>query len=405
MTGLTREPCTAGTLVTAGHGFYPLCGLAGPRHPAASAVRGNRLPSVRKPIGMHGLLLAATCMLLASPLYAQSGWCPATLVPGSPAARAVLRDAEKRLADAPRPLPVVRTEGLLPGQGGREASAVARRDLPKMRTFALAWRLSADRRHLSALARYLDAWTATYRLSYSPIDETHFEAMIDAYAVAGPDLPEPTRQATAAFLRSMAAGYIERMERGRGVPRDTWTNNWQSHRVKLVSMAAAALVDERLFGAARKLYGEQLQATIRDDGSVEDFHQRDALHYVIYRPAAPGARSACGAHSRRRLAGRWYGPPLPGPGTAVAAALCAGRTAASGIRAIEGALRCAAPRRRDEGIQRPLGSEHCGRLVLDRIAAGCAVPGSGAITGARAARLDGGLLEGGWKSRLTVSGP
>jgi hypothetical protein len=225
------------------------------------------------------------------------GWCPAAADRDAPAARAVLREAEMRLFDPPRPLPVVRTEGLLPGQGGREESLVARRDLPRMRSFALAWWLTHDGRHAQALARYLDAWTSVYRISYSPIDETHFEAMVDAYAIAGEALPEATRRAAAEFLHSMAAGYIARMDRGRGERKDTWINNWQSHRVKIVTLIAVALDDPGLFADARRLYREQLAANIRKDGSVEDFHLRDALHYVVY-DLEPLARAAMAAKLR-----------------------------------------------------------------------------------------------------------
>lgn len=210
---------------------------------------------------------------------------------------AVLREADKRLGDPPRPMPVVHTEGTLPGQGIREQSLVARRDLPQMRAFALAWKLSGDPRYAQALSRYLDAWIGVYRPSFNPVDETHFEAVADAYAIAGEAIPASTRQATADFLRTMASGYIERMDSGRGERRATWTNNWQSHRVKIVTLAAVALNDQGLFAHARRLYLEQLAANIRADGSVEDFHQRDALHYVTY-DLEPLARAALAARLR-----------------------------------------------------------------------------------------------------------
>jgi hypothetical protein len=166
--------------------------------------------------------------------------------------REVIRYADRRLREEPRPMPVVRTEGLLPGNATREQSLIARRDLPQMRAFAMAWKLSGDSRYAQALSRYLDAWLKVYRISFSPIDETHFDAVADAYAMAGEALPASIRQATADFLRAMASGYIERMDRGRGERRSTWTNNWQSHRVKIVTLAAVALDDADLFAQARR---------------------------------------------------------------------------------------------------------------------------------------------------------
>ncbi len=249
----------------------------------------------------ESVLLSCAALAFAMPAAAAAppvaDWCPATAAAAATARNTVLREADKRLGDDPRPMPVVHTEGTLPGQGIREQSLIARRDLPQMRAFALAWKLSGDQRYAQALSRYLDAWTKVYRPSFSPIDETHFEAVADAYALAGEALPAPTRQAAEDFLRAMASGYVERMDRGRGERRSTWTNNWQSHRVKIVTLAAVALNDESLFVHARRLYLAQLADNIRVDGSVEDFHQRDALHYVTY-DLEPLARAALAARLR-----------------------------------------------------------------------------------------------------------
>lgn len=226
-------------------------------------------------------ILCALTLLWAMPAAA-ANWCPAPAAGNTTAARAVLREADKRVGDAPRPLPVVHTEGTLPGQGIYDASLVARRDLPQMRAFALAWRASGDARYLEATTRYLDAWVKVYQPSFNPVDETHFEVMADAYAITATALPPETRRATADFLRGMASGYVTRIDRGRGEKKDTWTNNWQSHRVKIVTVIAVALDDETLFTDARRIYMDQLNANLRADGTVQDFHLRDALHYVTY---------------------------------------------------------------------------------------------------------------------------
>jgi len=240
--------------------------------------------------------LFALTLLCATPTSA-TDWCQVPAAKDTAALRALLREAEKRVNDAPRPLPVVHTEGTLPNQGIREESLVARRDLPQMRAFALAWRATQEVRYLDAAARYFDAWVKVYRASFNPVDETHFEAMADAYAITAPALPPATRRATADFLRGMASGYVTRIDRGRGEKKDTWTNNWQSHRVKIVTVIALALDDDALFADARRLYIDQLNANLRADGTVQDFHQRDALHYVTY-DLEPLSRAALAAKLR-----------------------------------------------------------------------------------------------------------
>lgn len=242
----------------------------------------------------------AALFALTLPCAASAGaadWCPTPAAKDAPTTRALLREADKRVNDAPRPLPVVHTEGTLPNQGIREESLVARRDLPQMRAFALAWRATQETRYLEAAARYFDAWVKVYRASFNPVDETHFEAMADAYAITAPALPPSTRRATADFLRGMASGYVTRIDRGRGQKNETWTNNWQSHRVKIVTVIAVALEDEALFADARRIYVDQLNANLRADGTVEDFHLRDALHYVTY-DLEPLVRAALAAKLR-----------------------------------------------------------------------------------------------------------
>jgi hypothetical protein len=60
----------------------------------------------------------------------------------------ILRRAKAGLDRTPAPLPVVHTEGTLPGKGIREISTKAREDLPTMFNLALAYRMTGDKRYL-----------------------------------------------------------------------------------------------------------------------------------------------------------------------------------------------------------------------------------------------------------------
>jgi hypothetical protein len=94
----------------------------------------------------------------------------------------------------------------------------------------------------------------------------------------------------------MAEGYLARMQAMRAEAKGTSINNWQSHRVKIVTLAAVALRDNRLLADARTAYLRQLDANMRPDGSVIDFEERDALHYVVY-DLEPLTRAALAASS------------------------------------------------------------------------------------------------------------
>jgi hypothetical protein len=196
----------------------------------------------------------------------------------SAAGVATIADAEAGLARSPGPLAVVHTEGTLPGQGIRDVSLVARRDLPTMLDLALAYRLTGDRKYLDAADRFLLAWADTYVVSLNPIDETNFDAMILAYDLTEPDLPAATREAVDGFLRNLATGYLDEMD---GAPRHFYTN-WQSHRIKIAALASFQLGDPRLIERTFEDYRKHVASNVLADGTVFDFHERDAIHYVLY---------------------------------------------------------------------------------------------------------------------------
>ena len=197
---------------------------------------------------------------------------------GRPGGQAAIAAADAALSRPPGPLPVVHTEGTLPGQGIRDASLVARRDLPTMLDFALAYRLTGERKYLEAADRFLRAWADTYIVSLNPIDETNFDAMILAYDLTEGDLPTETRTAVDGFLRSLATGYLDDMD---GAPKHFYTN-WQSHRIKIAALASFQLGDPQLIERTFEDYQKHVATNVLADGTVFDFHERDAIHYVLY---------------------------------------------------------------------------------------------------------------------------
>ncbi|MGC6388828.1 alginate lyase family protein [Ewingella sp. S1.OA.A_B6] len=223
--------------------------------------------------------------LLCTPwLTNAADFCSPSPDRNSPAATSLLRSVDAHLANNPDALPHLHTEGTLLHRGIRDESEVAEKDLPLMRDAALAWRLNGDSRYLNQTSRYLAAWVNTYQPSYDPIDETHFESLIIAYSVTQHALAPDLRNATQTFLRQMAQGYVKRIIQAKQKPHPStiFMDNWQSHRIKLVTMIAFVLDDKPLQEQAKMLFKQQTGENINADGSVFDFYERDALHYVVY---------------------------------------------------------------------------------------------------------------------------
>ncbi|UYY59843.1 alginate lyase family protein [Sphingomonas sp. S2-65] len=196
----------------------------------------------------------------------------------TPAARAVIARAQAALGRPPGAIPKLHTEGTLPGHGIRDVSIAAKADHPIVLDLALAWAITRDRRYLDQAARYLENWADTYQMSFNPIDETSFDMLVLANDLTASDLPRPLAAKLDGFWRRMASGYLDAMD---GKPHNAHTN-WQSHRIKLATLAAYRTGDTRLIERARAAYRRQVAVNLRPDGSTFDFEERDALHYVTY---------------------------------------------------------------------------------------------------------------------------
>ncbi|WP_443747214.1 alginate lyase family protein [Asticcacaulis solisilvae] len=253
---------------------------------------------------MRSALLAvmALALPLAAARSAHAGdWCSVSPAEAAQSLPAVTKRLQPLLDSQPRPMAVMHTEGTLPHQGIRDQSIEARKQLPIMRDAAYAWRAGAGDAYLTLSIRYFNAWAAVYQPNLNPIDETNFDAFFDTYAVIAPRLDPADRTKADAFLRKWGRDIVASVDAHNVVSQSpqahTWDNNWQSHRVKIITMIAAATGDDALFNDARRLFQAQVAANIKPDGEVIDFAERDALHYVIY-DLEPFTQAALAARMR-----------------------------------------------------------------------------------------------------------
>jgi len=249
---------------------------------------------------MRPTILIGLVLAIGGP--AQAGeWCPVPIEQAQQQIEARPIALPPKNAE-PHPLARVHTEGTLPHQGIRDQSLEAERDWPMMLNAALAWRAGVNERHFETARRFLLGWVDTYVPDLNPIDETNLDALIDTYAIIGDRLDGAERTRVAAWLKKWGWDYVASIK---NAPKagGIWTNNWQSHRVKLITMIAAATGDDRLFAEARRLFRAQVAVNLLPDGQVIDFADRDALHYVVY-DLEPLLRAALAAQSYGRE--DWY---------------------------------------------------------------------------------------------------
>jgi hypothetical protein len=229
---------------------------------------------------------------------------------------AIVDRARKLLDRDPAPAKHIRVEGVSSGQtqvpgvavkSAETADSIARsrislEDMEAMLDLALAWRVTGEKPFLRKACQYIEAWVSTYELSFNPVDEGRFDNLILAYDLVETRAPKALRDKADAFMRQMATGYIEAMETGNVPIKPTLTNNWQSHRIKLATLAAYQLGDDQLIARSHDLFNKQVDANLFGDGTTVDFQQRDALHYVTYSVGSQlTAAAAAQAHGKD-----WY---------------------------------------------------------------------------------------------------
>ena len=206
--------------------------------------------------------------------------------------------AQAAMSQMPHALEHLHTEGTLPHHGIRDQSLDAERNFPAARDLAVGYCVtgSADfREHALAI---LNDWLKVYQPDYNPIDETILDPLFLAADILRSDFSQDTESRWQTFNENFAQNYLKAAD---GHVQDA--DNWQSHRIKLATLAAFSTGDTALIGHAESDFTTQLSRNINSDGSVYDFARRDALHYVVY-DLEPLVTATLAAHNHGQ---NWFG--------------------------------------------------------------------------------------------------
>jgi hypothetical protein len=240
---------------------------------------------------MCAIAACAAAILTLSPVGAQSYQCTQAqmdrlegLLKGDAAARAAFapleREATAALSAAPRPVAAIRSEGLLDADPLKIATEKALGDMGKVFALSLMWRLERKPETLGKASDYLLAWAGVNRGRGDPIDDTNLEPAFRAYDLLREALGPADRAKIEAWFSQVADAEIEAF--AAHPDRTTSFNNWNSHRLKIVGLAAFATGDGKYLDFVLREFPRQLSRDFLPDGSSFDFHERDALHYHLY---------------------------------------------------------------------------------------------------------------------------
>jgi hypothetical protein len=193
-------------------------------------------------------------------------------------ARLIEETADDVLTQTPHPVEDIQSAGKLKGSAEKIRTEKALDDFRDLKNLKWAYALTWQNNYLKKAEEYVLAWAKTCRPPENPIDATNLETLIETYDLIRPQMNPSDQQVVDNWLKSV----IDTLFASEDPSKNNYRNNWQAHRLKIISMAAFVLGDtateQRALGELKTLMAVNLNA----DGTTFDFSERDALHYHVY---------------------------------------------------------------------------------------------------------------------------
>jgi hypothetical protein len=187
---------------------------------------------------------------------------------------AVERTATEALAATPNPIEKVVTEGHLDKDPLKIRTEASLDDMRKVEALGWTWAVTDDARYAGKAREFILAWAKVNHSDGDAINETQFETVIVAYDLLRGTFSKADRQTVDDWLRTKAT-VLWKSKRG-------VTENWFSHRLKIVGLVGWTIGDQSLIADAVTGFHRQLNNNLKPDGASTDFYKRDALHYHVY---------------------------------------------------------------------------------------------------------------------------
>lgn len=188
--------------------------------------------------------------------------------------------AQKALTETPNPIENIRSEGLLEGNPAKTASIKALHDADKIYSLALVYRLTGQKAYLEKAIDFLIAWAKINKATGDPIDETKLEDIITGYDLLRDYVTIENKSVIDEWMNGIADAELNSKSSKPG--RSTAINNWNSHRIKLITLIAYTLHTSKYDNFISTELEKQLTVNLNPDGTTYDFVERDAFHYHTY---------------------------------------------------------------------------------------------------------------------------
>ena len=172
--------------------------------------------------------------------------------------------------------------GRLPGDPIAERGKRADNSLSDTLDFATDYFLNGTDSSGRSAWEAVQRWLRIFRPSYNPINEGRLDKLIISLDLLKARDPDYYRNIDLSLIQTLASRYTKRAQ---GVALSAIPykhNNWQAYRIKIAALAAFATGDTADIEAIHEQFKLQIDESIAKDGTLIDFVQRDAIHYVVY---------------------------------------------------------------------------------------------------------------------------
>ena len=188
--------------------------------------------------------------------------------------------ADEALTSTPNPIAEILSQGLLAGDPRKTASLKAVEDAYKTYALALVYKLSGKKEYLNKATGFLISWAKLNKSSGDPINDTKLEDMVTAYDLLRNDIVSGDKAVIDGWMRQIADAEVNSASAKAG--RGTAINNWNSHRIKMITLIAYTLHDDSYNTIITGELEKQLNVNLNPDGTTHDLMERDAFHYQTY---------------------------------------------------------------------------------------------------------------------------
>lgn len=207
-----------------------------------------------------------------------------TLVETDPAAKKIYQSLETlantALQQEPNPIDTIISEGHLATDPKKIRTQKSLADLNKIYALAITYKVTGKNEYLKKCIKYIIAWSTVNHGVGNPINDTKLDPVLEAYDLVKDEMTASERKTSATWLMQVADAEIA-APRFKSTARSA-SNNWNSHRIKVVGMIAYILNNKAYQEFTDTSIQKQILKNLYPDGSGMDFEERDALHYHVY---------------------------------------------------------------------------------------------------------------------------